>query len=153
LWQLVTGIHDESDGLKLCEWHSEGYDHIHCCPFSVGFAGTDRMYSHSVVVEASLQSAGYPFVQLCLVLIGSFCLYWCSLYCWMFRDLVYKSHRPMETVGVQWSRICEKGGSTRCSAWSYLDTCWLSFEPISRSAAHTICRRASSLPSSYEAIY
>jgi hypothetical protein len=62
LWQLVTGIHDESDGLKLCEWHSECYDHIHCCPFSVGLAGTDRMYLHSVVVEASLQSAGYSFV-------------------------------------------------------------------------------------------
>jgi hypothetical protein len=60
LWQLVTGIHDESDGLKLCELHSEGYDHIHC-PFSAGFAGTDRMYIHSVV-EASLQSAGYSFV-------------------------------------------------------------------------------------------
>ncbi len=34
LWQVVTAIHDGSDGLMLCEWHSWGcYDHSFCASF------------------------------------------------------------------------------------------------------------------------
>jgi hypothetical protein len=42
LWQLVNAIHDESDGLILCEWHSLGYGCTQSC-VSFGFAGSDRM--------------------------------------------------------------------------------------------------------------
>jgi deoxycytidylate deaminase len=34
LWQLVNAIHDESDGLILCEWHSYSY---YCTFFSCYF--------------------------------------------------------------------------------------------------------------------
>lgn len=33
-WQLVTVIHDEGDGLELCEWNSQGYD---CNPINLLF--------------------------------------------------------------------------------------------------------------------
>jgi hypothetical protein len=41
-WQLVNAVHDESDGLILCEWHSLGYGCTQSC-VSFGFAGSDRM--------------------------------------------------------------------------------------------------------------
>jgi hypothetical protein len=41
-WQLVNAIHDESDGLILCEWHSLGYGCTQSC-VSFGFSGSERM--------------------------------------------------------------------------------------------------------------
>jgi hypothetical protein len=35
LWQVITAIHDEVDGLILCEQLSQDYDCTHCVTFEV----------------------------------------------------------------------------------------------------------------------
>jgi hypothetical protein len=41
-WQLVIAVHDEGDGLILCEWWSSGcYNNNHSYHVGVGFVGLE----------------------------------------------------------------------------------------------------------------
>ncbi len=53
-WQLITAIHDEGDGLMLCDLHTQGYD-CTCSHFCFGHNSCIQ----SIIVEFSLQSHRY----------------------------------------------------------------------------------------------
>ncbi len=48
----MTAVHDESEGLTVCEWPSQGYDHTQLL-----------CYLQSFVLDISLQSHSYVFVS------------------------------------------------------------------------------------------
>jgi len=51
-WQLVNTIHDEGDGLIICEWHSQGYDCTSSCCVCLDFVRADIMATFKVFITS-----------------------------------------------------------------------------------------------------